>query len=528
MSESKGSSRWALTVFGVLAVASVPLYLALARHEWFFLDEWDFLADRTAWNLGALLRPHTDHWTTLPIIAWRALWWTVGLRSYLPYVLLSVLTHVAVAALTRTVMRRAGVDPWIATIVAAAVLFFGAGAENIMYAFQITFTGALAFGLAHLLLADHDGPIGRRDWLGLLAGFLGLLCSGVAVTMVAVVGIATFVRRDWRAAAFHVGPLAGVYLLWWLKYARSVTDLSSNVGNTLGFVRRGITTAFGSLGQVVGVGALIAVALVVGFALVWRGTDAATRRARLASPLALLAGVVLFYIITGVGRATVVRLVADPQSRYQYVAIVLLAPALAVALDALFRRSRAVGAVAIVLLLVGIPGNISDASNFGRREARITKQPRATILSIGRMPRAERAPAGLRPEPITAPWVTMGWVRAGIGDGRIPELGHPPDGELLASNRLRLSLEQVDTPRGKGCPGLRGPVDRRLAAGDRLPIGNGAVGVRLLGGSRPLGFPVSFGNVLLGQGPDDHELVAVAGPLRVRITPLPGRPAFLC
>ena len=167
VSRSKGSARWALAVFGVLAVASVPLYLALARHEWFFLDEWDFLANRTAWNLGDLLRPHTDHWTTLPILAWRALWWTVGLRSYLPYVFLSVLAHVAVAALTRAVMRRAGVDPWIATIVAGVVLFFGAGAENIMYAFQITFTGALAFGLGQLLLADHDGPIDRRDWFGL-------------------------------------------------------------------------------------------------------------------------------------------------------------------------------------------------------------------------------------------------------------------------------------------------------------------------------------------------------------------------
>jgi hypothetical protein len=271
------------------------------------------------------------------------------------------------------------------------------------------------------------------------------------------------------------------------------------------------------------------VALVAGLVLRWRETDPTTRRSRLSPPLALLAGVVIFYVFTGVGRASVVRLVSDSQSRYQYVAIVLLAPALAVAFDALFRRRRAIGVIAVVLLFVGVPGNISDASSFGRQEARIASQSRATMLSIGRMARAERAPAGLRPDPIAAPWVTIGWVRAGVRSGRIPAPAHPPDRELLASNGLRLSLNQVDTRRGQlACPALRAPVDRRVDAGDRLRIGNGAVAVRLLERSRPLGSPVSFGNVLLGRGPNDHALVVVAGPLRLRVSPLAGRPAFLC
>jgi hypothetical protein len=274
-------------VFGLLAVASIPLYLVLARHEWFFLDEWDFLADRTGGNVGDLLRPHVNHWTTLPIVAWRVLWSVFGLRTYTPYVVLSVLVHVAVAALTRVVMRRAGVDPWIATVVAGVLLLFGAGAQNVMYAFQITFTGALAFGLTHLLLADHDGPIDRRDWLGLLAGALGLMCSGVAVTMVAVVGLATLLRRGRRAAVFHVVPLAVLYLGWWAKYARSETDLTGDLSSTFAFVRRGLTIAFGSLGQVAAVGALVAIALLAGWVLVYRAESDVRRRATLVAPLAL-------------------------------------------------------------------------------------------------------------------------------------------------------------------------------------------------------------------------------------------------
>ena len=71
-------------------------------------------------------------------------------------------------------MRRAGVRPWIATLTAAVFVFFGAGAENILIAFQITFVGSFVFGLAQLLLADHDGPINRRDWLGLARRARGL------------------------------------------------------------------------------------------------------------------------------------------------------------------------------------------------------------------------------------------------------------------------------------------------------------------------------------------------------------------
>ena len=95
-------------------------------------------------------------------------------------------------------MRRSQVGVWTSALAASVFALFGAGAQNLLWAFQVTFTGALVLGLVHLLLADHDGPLDRRDWLGLAAGFLGLMCSGVAVTMVFVVGVAALLRRGWR------------------------------------------------------------------------------------------------------------------------------------------------------------------------------------------------------------------------------------------------------------------------------------------------------------------------------------------
>ena len=140
-------TRAAFVVFGVLSVAAVALFVTLGRHWWFYLDEWNLLASRTSWSAGALLSPYNQHWTTLPILLWRAMWSVVGARSYLPYQAMSVGLHVIVAVLGRALMRRAGVRPWVATLASGTFLFFGAGAQNILSAFQIAFTGAVALGV---------------------------------------------------------------------------------------------------------------------------------------------------------------------------------------------------------------------------------------------------------------------------------------------------------------------------------------------------------------------------------------------
>ena len=53
--------------------------------QWFIADEWAFLADRDGGDLGDLLRPQNEHWSTIPILVYRGLWHVVGLRSYVPY-----------------------------------------------------------------------------------------------------------------------------------------------------------------------------------------------------------------------------------------------------------------------------------------------------------------------------------------------------------------------------------------------------------------------------------------------------------
>ena len=68
-------------MFLLAELVALVFYMAISRQMWFYLDEWDFLANRTAFNLGDLFRAHNEHWVTIPVLVYRALWWIFGLRT---------------------------------------------------------------------------------------------------------------------------------------------------------------------------------------------------------------------------------------------------------------------------------------------------------------------------------------------------------------------------------------------------------------------------------------------------------------
>src|SRR2546421_3767552 len=115
------SARVALTVFVVVAVAVLPIVLLLARRYWFFWDEWDFLAGRDASRPKDLLRPHNEHWSTLPILVYRALWRLFSLRTHPPYPAVSAALHLTVAAPLPVGLRRARGRP--RSVTAAPAVF---------------------------------------------------------------------------------------------------------------------------------------------------------------------------------------------------------------------------------------------------------------------------------------------------------------------------------------------------------------------------------------------------------------------
>jgi hypothetical protein len=507
-------------VFVGVELVALPLWLALGRHGWFAQDEWDFLAARKAGDLGDLFRGHNVHWVTVPVLVYRLLYWTFGLRSYFPYRCVIVIVHLAAAALLLVVMRRAGVNPWIATAAGTLFVLLGSGWQNIVQPFQICFTGALAFGLAHLLLADHDGPSSRRDAFGLVAGLLGLMCSGVGVTMVGVVGLAVLLRRGWRPALLHTVPLAACYLVWLGAIGHDgYGDTSPTLHGAFGFVWNGVRAAYQSMGQIPGLGVILAILLVVGLLFAWNERRGSGRRAELAAPVALLIGSIVFLTITATGRLILGAGTAS-SSRYVYIVAAMTLPALAVAADALTARWRWFLPVAIVLFLVGIPANI-DALRGAQRAQRLTAQTtRRIMLTLPRDPIASRVPRSLVPDPLTARQVTIGWLLDGVAQHRIPAPARIVRRDRAANN-FRLSFDQRrQASPTTSCFTLRRATTVALEQGDVIGLSGNVIRALPASGPPFVGPPLQF-------SPTGDPIAIVNSPGPVSLSPF-FYPARIC
>ena len=497
-------TRLAFVAFAVVEAIAFSFYMLLGRGMWFWGDEWDFLAARTAGDLGDLLRPHGNvHLSTLPILVYRVMWNVWGVQSYRPYQFLIVVLHLVCALLVRTAMRRAGVRPWTATVVASLFVLFGAGSQNILWPFQIGFVGAVVFGLAQLLLADHDDPFDRRDGLGLLAGLAAMLCSSVGIAMVVAVGVATFMRRGWRIALIHTVPLGLLFVLWWATLARSSYDLTRQANPTspshvFRFIVGGVVSTFRALGQGRGVGLMLGVLLLAGLVVAWRSLSRQELRARAAVPVALTVGAIVFLGLTGFGRGATGP-GASERGRYLYVVAALLLPALAVAADAVIRRWLALAPVVLTVLVLGIPGNVKDAADYA--DGAESPLFRRTQLTLPRLALAQAVPRSYVPQ--TGPqyyYVTIGWLLDGVASGRIPEPRLITRAEVATDN-LRLSLSRSATPDVKQlhfkCVALEGgqnpaEVELRLDKGQQVSVYDAAI--RLMPASPPTGpaFPLEL------------------------------------
>ncbi|MGZ4726492.1 MAG: hypothetical protein ACXWB2_02130 [Acidimicrobiales bacterium] len=480
-----------------LVVGFVLLVVRLGRQQWFWLDEWDFLSTRTAGDLGDLLRPHNEHWSTLPVLVYRALFAVFGLTTYKPYLVTMVVVHLAAVVLVRVVMRRAGVSPWVATFAAGLLVLFGPGYQNIVWGFQIGFVGALAFGLGQLILSDHDGPPDLRDWLGLVSGLAALMCSGVGVTMVAIVGLATLLRRGWRMAAFHVLPLAAAYGIWALAERPPAFQNPTGAGPlhiadvVVRFALQAVRSAFSGLGHVGVVGALLGVVLVVGLVLAWAPISRADWRRQASLPVALLAGAVLFVLTSGTGRWFFGPEFAR-QSRYAYLVAALVLPALAVAADALIERWRP---VALVLGAVAVFAMVTNARAFDPPPPFVAGYYRNQQQMLGQLadsPLAAAADPSVQPDPGNFPGMTIGWLLAAKEAGALPASGAPNPG-LASQLPVRLGFGQsIGAAPSNDCKGVSEPFEIKAKVGQTFSIRGPAFSVSAIGADGKKGQAVTF------------------------------------
>jgi hypothetical protein len=431
--------RRAAALFAVVELVALVGILQYARDWWFFYDEWDFLAHRKAGSLHDLFAPHIGHWVTVPILVYRGLWQVFGLRHYWPYLGITVVLHLTLAALLVVMMKRCGVRPTIAIAAGSLFVFFAPGFVNIAWAFQMTIVGSVVFGYVQLLCATQPGPLARRDWLGLGAGFVGLMCSGIALPMIVFVGVATYLRRGARIAAFHVVPLVVTFAIWYEAIGKKGNvHVHSGIATVLHYTVHGLGAAFTNLSiqaapiawhipnaAVDGAGHVITwmlgAMLVVGSALAWRGR---WRRdcvpLEVAVPIASLVAMVAFLLISGWGRSAWLGISTASTSRYLHLYAAFLLVPLAVAAEAITRRWKWFVFAALALFLIAIPGNVTTFISFEHHEGPRQQVARGEVLWIPRLRGVRALPPGLQPEPLLAAPMTLGWLINATKDGKLP------------------------------------------------------------------------------------------------------------
>jgi hypothetical protein len=513
------SARVWFVVLVVGLVAAAPLLLWWGRKQWFFLDEWSFLVDRHLTDVPSLLRAHNGHWVTLPAILYRVVFAIFGLR-YFPYQLLAVLSHLGVIVLTWFTMRRLGVRPAIATITALPFVLYGAGRSNILFGFQISLTGSIVFGLAQLLLATADRPSRRRDIIGIFFGLASIMCSAVGIPMVAGVALAVALRRGWRAAALHAVPLAVVYAVWYLAYATDEAGNDRTLGTqTVSFVWRMVRAAFEGMGQNPVVALALALVAAVGIVRAVQDARVDLHAERFATVVALVTASLGFAALTAVGRAQGFGVGYAASDRYIYVVAALWLPIVALGAEVLASRWLLLGAIPLVLLLIGLPDNL----DLLRHPDPLTLGTRDGVVAVARSPLLEQLPPGTRLfsiplQPDFAP--TAEFLRDAASDGKLPDLDDLSDQALLTADRV-IAVDQTGAPGSGPCPATRPRVEVRAERGTRITF-SGTVMVSTRNERGGTSYPA----ILTSKAGD---VIAVrAGPVDLLVTGPLGRPPAIC
>lgn len=480
-----------------IVVAGLLLLFHYGTYHWFRLDEWSFLTEKNGVGFPNLFQPYGGtHLVAVPRIIYFCLAKLFGITNYRPFQVPVVLTHLAIAVLLYAVIRRAGVRPWLVFACVALFVLVGPGAVNSVYGFQVGFNGSIAWGLGHLLLADHDGPPSRRDALGLVCGLLAITSSAVGVTMTVGVAVAVLLRRGWRMALLHGAPLLVTYGVW-MKLAGADTGSSSFSGWLRlfpGWLRDSVTGYFLGLGRFDVIAWVLGAVVVIGMVRLWRARsrdDLGSLRATLAAPLGLAAAALFFTTTSLAGRWWTE---AGPRAlRYIYLGAVLVLPLVAVAAEAIAERWRLATPVLTAILLLPIPFNLAnfDQGAFG---AGWMEQRRYVLTTAIRMPFARDVPRDVRP--MTAPLgldpVTIGFLLDAADRGDLKPSDVPLTKSVVDEFKVRLGVSrEIDPGLPSGCRTYREPVVLNTKPGDEIHLGTD-VDVAIFANGRPSSSRIPF------------------------------------
>ena len=404
------AARYVLAALVLLAL--VHLYRK-ANGVTFYYDEWDFVLDRRAWNLEALLAAHNEHLSAVPVFVYKVLMAVVGIREHDPYLVVLLLLHGLCAVLVWMVVRRR-VGDWLAVCAAALVLFMGSAYFDIVWAFQIGFLGSIAAGLGAVLALE------RRDRTGdVLACVLLLVSIGSSSLGVPILGGAILfllLDRDRRARLWVWAIPLGLYLVWYVAYGRDATTPSTKRQNITDAPNYAVEMISAGAGGLFNMSQEIGRVLAVLGAYLLISRVARAGRARQAL-IAITAAGLAFWLLTGIARANL----GEPNaSRYIYPSGVVL---LLIAAEAA-RGLRVTREGLIIAALITAAAAVSGFGRFHDGTVNLKASSSAIRVALAAVDATgDGMPADFIPQGDHAPQVQAGPYREAVADlGESPAL----------------------------------------------------------------------------------------------------------
>ena len=443
--------RWVnpLSVHLLTLVGATIVLVLLARGQWFFYDEWDFLRDPG--NPALLLQPHVGHWSTSPILITALLQRMFGLATYWPYLLLVIAAHLAIAHVLWRIMLRVGVAPWIAVALALVFLLYGGAGENVFWAFQIGYLGGILVGLIAALLADRmtRERFWRRYPAVLAIALLSLTFAGTALPILVVTALVAWRRAGFLRAAALIAPVLGVYLAWYVYQSITFHEPGFppatiaqivDPGGVLLFAGTMTAGTFAVLLPIVFFGPALLVAIAVYFFATLR---AAWRTRTLM--LGMVCAAVLFALLTAYTRLNASGIDGAAGGRYLYMEFAMLLPLLGLAASALARRSRWLyGLLVAAMLVVAVFGAIA-LHETAREQRQVEEYTEDVLMGAAEvLDENPQIPDTANPEPVWAPTLTVGDLRHFLERGMLPLRGATLSGLLTASANLESSVAPAD------------------------------------------------------------------------------------
>jgi hypothetical protein len=221
--------------------------LILQSHLTFFADDWEFLLERRGFDFGVFLDRHNGHIVVAPVAIYKLLLASFGMQSALPFQVVSTLVFVLGDVLLFVYLRRR-VGDWPALLGTALILFLGAAWVDLLWSFQICFSGSITAGLGAMLALDRDDRTGDRIACALLVVSISFSELGVPFVAGALVNLLVSRRRLLPRLYMAFVPLA-LYTIWWLGSGHTGTHAATlhNVLASPKFVFDAVSQAIASL-----------------------------------------------------------------------------------------------------------------------------------------------------------------------------------------------------------------------------------------------------------------------------------------